>query len=175
MMNKLTKGAVAAVLAAGLLVGGTQTIAYWTDEEAVDGGTINAGALSLEPGVTPGTWTDTVNATVIPSIAAFLVVPGDNLVYEATFVVNAEGDNLGATLQVDDASITGDLLTESTITVTVLDSLGAPLPTITEANDGETITAQVEFDFPFASATNASQTDSVDLSGLVLDLVQTPA
>jgi alternate signal-mediated exported protein len=173
-MNKITKGALAAAIAAGLLVGGAQTIAYWTDEEAVNAGTINAGALSMAPAAA-GTWTDTVNAAPIPSIAAFQVVPGDNLVYEATFVVDAEGDNLSATLDVDDASITGALLAESTVTVTVLDALGAAVPAITEANDGATITARVTFDFPFAAATNASQTDAVDLTGLTLDLVQTPA
>lgn len=172
-MKKMSKGALAAAAAALLLVGGAGTIAFWNDSETVDAGTITAGELALEPGEAAATWTDTTTDTPIDDIGDFLVVPGDNLVYEATFVVTAQGDNLEATLEVDESSITGDLPAESTMTVEVLGADG-PLSAITEANDGETITAQITFDFPYEEATNDSQTTDVDLSGLVLTLEQTP-
>lgn len=176
-MNKTTKGAIAAVVAAALLAGGAQTIASWNDSESVDAGTITAGQLRLDPVAGSPTWVDTTTDpdTTITDIGAFRVVPGDNLVYTAQFTVVAEGDNLSASLSVDPASISGDatLITESTVTVAVLGPGGTPLPAVTDANDGEVITAQVTFDFPFGPATNLSQTDTVNLTGLTLVLQQT--
>lgn len=176
-MNKTTKGAIAAAIAAALLAGGAQTIASWNDSESVDAGTITAGQLSLEPVLESSQWVDTSTDEVITDIGEFRVVPGDNLVYTTQFTVRAEGDNLAATLAVDPSSIAGGatLIDESDVTVTVLDAVGVALPTVTEANDNAVITAQVTFDFPFEPATNDSQTDTLDLSGLSLVLTQTDA
>ncbi|MDO9380338.1 MAG: alternate-type signal peptide domain-containing protein [Nocardioidaceae bacterium] len=178
-MKKSTKGAIAAGAAAVLLVGGAGSLAFWSDSEGVDGGTITSGRLTITPAGTPApTWTDETTGTAIPDIGAFRIVPGDSLTYTADFVVEAVGDNLAATIEVDDDSITGSptLLAETTQSVQVLDG-GAALTAITEAQDGDTVTAEVTFTFPYAAATNASQSttaalQTVDLTGLTLDLNQ---
>lgn len=173
-MNKTTKGALAAATAAALLVGGAGTLAFWSDSDNVDAGTIAAGELSLAPAAASPTWTDTHDGATISDIASFRVVPGDNLVYEAAFTVNAEGDNLDATLDIDEASVSGALLDESSVDVAVTDASGSPIAAITPAQDGETITATVTFDFPYAAATNVSQQQAADLSGIRLALTQQP-
>ena len=173
-MNKTTKGALAAATAAALLIGGAGTLAFWSDSDSVDAGTITAGKLSLTPVAAAATWTDTHDSSTISDIASFRVVPGDKLVYEAGFTVNADGDNLEAALDVDDASVSGALLDESSVNVAVTDSGGSAIDAITPAQDGETITARVTFDFPYAAATNDSQQQAVDLSGLRLTLTQQP-
>ena len=56
LMNKTTKGAIAAAAAGALLLGGIGSLAYWTDSDPVGGGTFTAGSLSLTPLSTCDTW-----------------------------------------------------------------------------------------------------------------------
>ena len=56
-MNKASKGALAALAAGVLLLGGAGSLAFWTDTAEVAGGAINSGELSLTD-TTPGTCAD---------------------------------------------------------------------------------------------------------------------
>lgn len=47
-MRKSTKGALAAVAAGALLLGGAGTLAYWTDEATIAGTDITTGHLTVD-------------------------------------------------------------------------------------------------------------------------------
>ncbi len=111
----------------------------------------------------------------IADITTFLIVPGDVLTYSLSTTLRAQGDNLEATLAADPTSITGDatLLADVDVT-TVVSTGGTPIVgPITEANDEDVIDVVVTLAFDEAS-TNASQLDSIDLSGLELTVDQNP-
>ena len=57
-MNRSTKGAIAAGAAAVLLMGGAGSLAFWTADGDVDGGTVTAGTLSLTDLECDTTWTE---------------------------------------------------------------------------------------------------------------------
>jgi alternate signal-mediated exported protein len=117
-MNKLAKGAIAAGAATVLLVGGAGTLAFWSDQAPVAGGTLTSGFLSLD--VADATWTDITGAlstTFDPTVDK--IVPGDVIQYTAHAIVSGEGKNLEASLFADTASISGDLLPYVDVTFTV--------------------------------------------------------
>lgn len=174
-MNKTAKGAAALAAAAALLLGGAGTYALWNDTESLDGGAVAAGELKITA-ATAGVWRDVSGggAGTVIDIATFLVVPGDTLTYTAGATVLAKGDNLSATLTADPTSVTGDpeLLADMAITTAVRVG-GALVPTITEANDGQTVQTVVTLAFDEAS-TNVTQLQDLDLADLELVLQQSP-
>lgn len=175
-MNKTARGAAALAAAAALLLGGAGTYALWNDTESLDGGAVASGELKIT-GATAGVWRDVSGGgtgTVIADIASFLVVPGDTLTYTVGATVLAKGDNLSATLTADPTSVTGDpaLLADVDVTTAVRVG-GAVVPTITEANDGQTVQTVVTLAFDEAS-TNATQLQDLDLADLELVLQQSP-
>ncbi|WP_081371260.1 alternate-type signal peptide domain-containing protein [Rhodococcoides fascians] len=183
-MNKATKGALAGGAAVVLLLGGAGSYALWSDTETIaGGGAISTGILKLEP-VGVGTWTDiSPSAPVTPGdldIAAFNMVPGDVLAYDVTFRVDAEGDNLQATLIPNQASITygaGVTASEITVATDTRDAgTGAAIPPLlTEANDGQEIDVRVVVTFNAGTTTNVGQNSSVNLAGFQVVLQQTRA
>ena len=167
------KGAIALAAAGLILAGGGGTYALWSDQVTLNGGDVNAGQLKLTD-TQPGAWFDLSSgtATAIPDIAAFHVVPGDVIEYRVTSTVEAQGDNLKATLAADPASVTGDpaLLADMVVTTGITVG-GAAQTAITEADDNKQVDVKVNFAFDDAS-TNATQLETLDLSALQLTLTQ---
>lgn len=171
--RKAFKGVLALAAAGLLLGGGASTYALWSDTVTLNGGNINSGQLQLVD-TTAGAWYDVSTGTAAPiaDIAAFQVVPGDIIEYRVSSTVEAEGENLTATLAADPASVTGDpaLLADMDVTTAVLVG-GTAQTAITEANDGEQVDVNVTFAFDEASG-NGTQLQSLDLSALELSLTQ---
>lgn len=102
-MNKLIKGSIAGAAGVALLLGGAGTFALWNSEADIDAATITAGTLTVA--TSNGVWTDQTSATNAIDITDYEIVPGDTLTYTTEVLVNAIGDNLNATLSVDQRSI----------------------------------------------------------------------
>ncbi|WP_426246453.1 alternate-type signal peptide domain-containing protein [Nocardioides sp. LHG3406-4] len=180
-MNKITKGALAAVVAAVLLLGGAGTLAFWTDSQDVDAGSISTGHLSMVavPGDT-GTWTDITDggSAAISDLAAFNMAPGDTLQYARTFTIDAEGDNLTAGLSTSALTPPASDLA-AWVSSTVSTSGTAAPAVVTSADDGATITVLVDVAFDPATpgkvangGVNAGDDDGLDLSSLTINLDQ---
>ncbi|MGO3148182.1 MAG: alternate-type signal peptide domain-containing protein [Leucobacter sp.] len=172
-MKKSTKGAIAAVGAAALLLGGAGTLAYWNAEAPVAGGTINAGELKL---------TDTSDCENLPwtldggedaAGVSFdpdtdLVVPGDVLTKTCDFGILAQGEHLRATTGFTDPTATGSLGVTPAASFTIG---GDAVTEITEANNGDTLSAVVTLTVNAANDNTTQLTSSV-LSDYVVTLTQ---
>ncbi|MBO3665104.1 alternate-type signal peptide domain-containing protein [Microbacterium stercoris] len=179
-MNKSTKGALAITAAAVLLLGGGGTLAYWTATAEVEGGAITHGTLGLTAGACDATWFHADGGTVSTDAAA-LVVPGDQVGKTCTFTIDATGDHLAATLSVPSTLVwTGTDGTSFTSTVAATYAVGgtaiADGGVITDADDGQTLTATVLVDIPFgdadvpAGSTGTATTNGNDTQSLVATL-----
>lgn len=175
-MDKKTKGAIAAGAAALLLAGGAGTFATWNDSKTLNAGTVTAGQLKFT-GTPAGEWykgTDTSEATGTKvTISTYRIVPGDVLTYKATADFIAQGDNLNATLALDEtAAGTFDGLTwgATSVTATGVNGSGVITP-----NDGTVRSAVVTKTATFAGSTSGttSQGATAALTGLQLKLTQT--
>lgn len=175
-MKKSTKGALAASAAAVLLLGGAGTLAYWTDDAAVNGGTITAGSIDLGA-VTCSGWLHAEDDSAVVN-----VVPGDSVYNDCATSITLEGDHIGATLDIDEASIpTGALADELDAAVTLRDADGDPIAAV--AAEGTTaVTARIAVDFPYGTvsapdpttgASNGSQNGTAVLDAMTLVAVQT--
>lgn len=102
-MNKLIMGSIAGAAGVALLLGGAGTFALWNSEADIDAATITAGTLTVA--TSNGVWTDQTSATNAIDITDYEIVPGDTLTYTTEVLFNAIGDNLNATLSVDQRSI----------------------------------------------------------------------
>jgi alternate signal-mediated exported protein len=194
-MKKSTKGALAVGAAAILLMGGGTTLAFWTDQATAEGGTITHGSLAIEPVSCQPTWFHADGGTATTE-AVTEVVPGDQIAKTCTFTVDAEGDHLAATVDAPDTltwtAVGGGALPEGTTftaTVGATYTIGpdatviADGGTITEANDGQTLTATFLVDIPYGSdtgdaadgAVNENDTMSLaaELDTLTVTLTQT--
>ncbi len=176
-MNKLTKGSIAAAAAGVLLLGGLGSLAYWTDSEEVAGGELNSGSITLGE-VTCTGWLHTADDAEVTNI-----VPGDNVYNDCATTLTLVGDNIGATLAIDDTSIPSTELADAlTHNVELQDGLGEPIPSVT--GEGETVvTAHIQVDFKYGGpvsapdaatdADNTSQAGTAALDALTLVAVQT--
>lgn len=161
-MKKLTKGLIAAGAASILLLGGAGSLAYWSDSENVDGGAVTAGTLSLGAPACDVEWVYAIgNAGEGGEVD--LIVPGDIISKECTFTINATGDNLEATLTIPASTpitTTPSGTTFNAIVGATYASSGGPItPTITAANDGNTVTATIQVEFPFGDETAINAND----------------
>lgn len=164
-MKKTTKGLAAAGAAAVLLLGGAGSLAYWTDDAPVTGGTLTAGSIELGA-VTCAGWKH-----VEDDSAVTLIVPGDEVYNLCTTTLTLTGDHIGATVEIDAASLpTGPLADELDASVALEDENGAPVAAVTETSD---VTARISVTFGYAAATNGSQLGTATLDALTLDAVQT--
>lgn len=178
-MKKSTKGALAAGAAAFLLLGGAGTLAYWTADGTIEGGTIESGELDLTVPECDD-WTLDGGAAFDPDVD--LLVPGDDLTRVCTLTLTAAGEHIGADLQIDDAAMDGEgglaeeLDVEASFTVD-----GAEDDSITGAGEYE-IEATVVVTFPYGgpvsedprdNAQNASQDDLAALDDIAIIAVQT--
>ena len=186
-MNKLFKGAVAGAAGVALLLGGAGTLATWNSSATVNGGSIVSGNLAVADSGTAGTWT--ANGSAI-NIASFKAVPGDTLVYTKTMSINAQGNNLVATLALGPASISAastgaaDVALANYLTKTAaLTATGTGITgsgttyTITPAANGiaQNVTVSVTITFPknaTAGFENNTKLGAVTLDNLALTLTQ---
>lgn len=163
-MRSSIKAALAATAGGALLLGGAGSLAYWTDDEDITGGTVNGGSLDLTSADCGVGWE--LNGEGVTFLFSRPLVPGDVLTKTCSYVVDATGDNLRADVSATApdfgavTALTAELAFTSSYT---LDAVGAPAPAaftptdqITEADDGLELIATLTVDFDFASATNAS-------------------
>jgi alternate signal-mediated exported protein len=163
-MRNSIKAALAATTGAALLLGGAGSLAYWSDEEVIPGGTINGGSLDLTSADCGVGWE--LNGEGVTFNFSRPLVPGDVLTKTCSYVLDATGDNLQADVAASApdfgavTALTAELDFSSSFT---LDAVGAPAPAaftptaqITEADDGKELIASLIVDFDFISATNAS-------------------
>lgn len=193
-MNKFTKGSLAAAAGTILLLGGAGTFMSWNSEAAVNGGSVTSGHLRLNASEEPATWT--VNKQEVADITSFQIVPGDVVEYTVQLDLEAEGDNLTATLDLTGGAISptnpGSKADEALVAVLENNAELELTPAsnrITENPDGsynvnagggaiqEDVAVSVVLTFPFIedSATHpmqAAMDGSVSLSNMSVSLVQ---
>jgi alternate signal-mediated exported protein len=100
--NKLFKGAIAGAAGVALLAGGFGSFALWSDQEALPGGTIETGHLTLAAGAEE--WVDQNPADPAetgwqPGVDT--MVPGDTVTLSVPLTVSAVGKNLEGTIHID--------------------------------------------------------------------------
>lgn len=171
-MRRTTKGALAASGAAVLLLGGAGTVAFWSDDGTVDGGTIAAGTLTLSDLDCADTWTEGADTDVQ------LLVPGDTVTKACTGTITMTGDHIAATVALDDSSVA---TAEAAFNDAAPDAVNVDAVDITaDLTGGGTVTTSgavsitITVDWPYgASADNESQGVSTSaLNGLVVTAVQ---
>lgn len=178
-MKNTTKGAIAGGAAGVLLLGGLGSLAYWSDSETLDGGSVTAGTLSLgTPVCAPGVWQYAPGSPAAGD-PVNLIVPGDEIVKDCTFTITATGDNLEADLTTPaTTSVTGGEGTTLKANVSAAYvSSGAPINAkITDANDGDVVTATIMVAFPRGDAatinTNDMQGITAQLNAIPVTLTQ---
>ena len=169
-MKKNTKGAIAVGAAALLLAGGAGTMAAWSDEASLGGGSVESGQLRITE-TAPGAWTWASTEEVFDP-EADRIVPGDAVQYTGEYKLAVEGTNLVASLTSDLGGVTGDLADYLTVNATS-DTTGITLDNITEDNDGATVTVTTTITFkPETSGTNG-MLSSANLAGSTITLQQT--
>lgn len=176
-MKKSTKGAVALAGAGLLLIGGTGSLAFWNASATVGGGTINSGELSLTD-TTAGTcatatWTLDLGEDVPGEAfdpATDTIVPGDVITKTCTYEIGAVGNHLRADLTATGGAATGALAGAITPAATFTVA-GAPATSITEANDGDVLEAEISLTFN-PTSDNTTQLQSASLSDFVVSLQQ---
>jgi alternate signal-mediated exported protein len=178
IMNKLTKGAVAAAAAIAPLLGGAGTFATWNASAAVANVGITAGNLSIAPGAVAGTWSDATGAV---DLSAYRITPGDVLTFTQDFDVTATGHSLPATLTLTAGSIAPASSNAQDIALAAALGNTAVLTAAGLASDGNggyivpmgttSVTVTVTITFPTAAG-NASQNGQVSLSGMKVTLTQ---
>ena len=180
-MNKTTKGALAAAAAVALLLGGAGTLAFWSDDEPVDGTPVNAGHLALVTDLTNtgcGSWQlDTGESAPTTYVDGDPLVPGDVLTKVCSYTIQAEGNHLRATVGVSAPTLTpgtgdfgSDIVTDvSDVSDVTVD--GSPATSFTEVNDGDALVATITVTFDSAS-TNSTQDATAVLEDLTLSADQ---
>lgn len=173
-MKKTTKGAIAAVGAAALLLGGAGTLAYWNATATVGGGAITAGELKLTDttaggGCATAGWTLDGGGTYTPGTS--LVVPGDVLTKTCQFQIVATGDHLAAAATVTTPAGTGALPTSVVGAFTVDGS--ALAGNVTSAQDGKILEAKITVTVDqTVSLDNASQGKASTIGDYTVTLTQ---
>ena len=171
-MNRTTKGAAAAGVAAVLLTGGAGTLAYWNATETVTGTPISSGELKLGAPACNGGW-KLDGGTVFTNQ---LIVPGDVLSKVCTIDLIARGEHIGADLGIGTAAFaTSNALTSQLAPTAAFTVGGASRTHITDADDTGTaeITATINVVFDGPAATNASQALTTTLNSVAVTATQT--
>jgi len=132
LTNK-TKGIVAGVAGAAILLAGGGTFALWSASATVDGGTITAGNLDVAA-VGDIAWQDvSAGAEAAPraiDLDTFRITPGDTITGTQGVAIALDGDNLKAAVTVSPGTVDGSLLSAAdgvTLSYSVLDGSGEVL------------------------------------------------
>lgn len=170
-MKKTTAAAVAAAVGAALLLGGAGTLAYWNDTATSTDQTISSGSLALDT-VTAGVWTVT-NGAVVDAPFTGGIVPGDVLTGVVTVPVTLEGQNIEATLLVDnlelelaDVAVPTDLAEALDLAVVEVGTEAGDTATFTESDDVE-VTVTVTFPMGTAGEYNTTALKAFESGNLV--------
>ena len=185
-MHTNTKAALAATTAAVLLLGGAGTMASWNDSATVGGGAITSGTLSLtqESGQTCTAWAlDAAGGGGAFVPGTTLVVPGDVITRTCTYTINATGEHLAANvgLAVPSFDETNALVSalDATATYTLDPGTGAVAldddAALTDANDGDVLSAAVSVVFDAATTGTTAQEMTATLDALTVSLTQSHA
>lgn len=168
-MKKSTKGALAASAAGVLLLGGAGSLAFWSESQTTDAGTLASGDLTLSA-VTCAGWVEGAAAII-------KIVPGDVVTNDCTATLTLVGEHIGADVELDATSVAavetafGGEVQISDVTTATLASVNAPLPLT--APGVYTVKVALTADFDGAGATNASQNITEALDALQLTATQT--
>lgn len=134
-MNKLVKGSIAAAAGIALLMGGAGSLALWNDSATVSAGTVSTGELNL-----------TSNADGAWATGIALWVPGDSDTYTETFVIEAAGDNIAATISAAYSGATTNGVTSSSTIVVAGETPSSPgVYTLDAGTYTVTVTVNVSF------------------------------
>lgn len=177
-MKKSTKGALAAAGAAALLVGSAGTLAFWTAEETVPGGTIDAGHLDLVTDATNtgcGAWElDSAEDAPVTWADGDPLVPGDVLTKDCLFTIDAQGNHLRATVAASAPNATGTLAAGLDIDATDITVDGVADTEFTEDNDGDAlgVTVTVTFTDP-GTVDNTYNDPATDVTAVLDDITLT--
>ncbi len=168
-MRESTKAALAAVTGAALLLGGAGSLAYWTDTESVGGGDLNAGTLALTTDATNigcGAWQ--LDAAEIPGqtyLTGDPLVPGDVLTRVCSYTITAVGNHLRATVGVSSPSFSGaggSFGGNLGAAVSAVQVNGAAATEFTDANNGQTLRAEVSVTWSSAETGNMGASTVLD-------------
>lgn len=177
-MNKTSKGALAAGAAAVLLTGGAGTLAYWSGTEVIGGSNINAGDLEIVVDATNtgcGAWQlDSGEAVALTYTSGDPLVPGDVLTRVCNYTIEADGNHLRATLAVSTPSLTagtGSFGSDLTVNVSDIKVNNVASTVLTDANDGQKLTATIVATFSSASL-DATEEATAVLQNLTLTATQ---
>lgn len=147
-MKRSTKGAIAGSVAALLLMGGVGTHAGWSGGDSVPGTALGSGHLSLTRLGCDG-WL--INGSVADP-GTVRIAPGATLTQVCSFVVDAVGANLKATLSLTQPTVSatdptkpgdGAFVTALSAQATYKDALGNTIGTTTKLSDDDKITATI--------------------------------
>jgi len=175
-MRDSLKAAVAATAGAVLLLGGADTLAFWSAGEDVDGGHLSSGEFRLSaPTCAGGATHDWQLDDGTPYVAGTtLLVPGDTLTKVCDLTLTMTGSHVGATLGIGAPVLSADPLTtfDDELTASAAFSVdGAPATAVTGAGTyAIRATITVAFD---PTADNGSQLGDVDLDAVQVSAVQT--
>lgn len=191
--RKVTRVATASCLGIALLVGGG-TYALWSANAPVNSSaTVTTGDLNITS-ASAQTWSDISKPAApvaIPSLANFLLVPGDTLQLKQDLNVVVVGNNISGVLNVTlpNSSASLALLAQAKFTITLLDKNNVQLATVTPTTNtanslalnvsnlptttaaGDTYHVQINVALP-AGADNDTKVQVGSLDGLVLTLNQ---
>lgn len=145
MPSRLTRAALAAVVAAVLLSGSGTTLAGWADARQVEGAVVTAGTLTVEPVAASTVVLRPGTTEHLP--ASTPLVPGDTVRITSTVSVRAAGELLTGTLALDLDALQGMGGPTASVT-TDLPAAGTHRWTVTPEHDGAQATAVVELTVP---------------------------
>ncbi|MDZ7911330.1 MAG: alternate-type signal peptide domain-containing protein [Rhodococcus sp. (in: high G+C Gram-positive bacteria)] len=198
-MKKTTKAAMAVAAAGAVLLGGSGTLAKWTDSATLTSAAVQSGRLELGACVTAqgGGWYSQVyvnydpnpNPLVpIPDITTYRLKPGYNYTFFCDSVVTATGPRLKANVMVDKSKLSGGIATAPNVGLrtyvtdqsnNLLYDSSAPAPNVgvvTSALNNTYLAAQVLFTIYPADTTSSGLT--LNTTALTIDVEQlglTPA
>ena len=177
-MKKAAKGILATGAGITLLIGGTGTLAFWTDSKPITGGAINAGHLRIVTDATNtgcGDWKlDSGESAPVTYTVGDPLVPGDVLTRDCAYTVQATGNHLRATVGISAVNFSGTNANfggklNATVSAVKLD--GTPITSFTEAANGGTLSANVTVTFD-GTANNSTQDLGTVLDSLTLTATQ---
>ena len=177
-MKKTVKGILATGAGLALLIGGTGTLAFWTDSKPITGGAINSGHLRLVTDATNtgcGVWKlDSGESAPVSYTVGDPIVPGDVLTRECAYTVQATGNHLRATVGISAVHFSGassNFGGRLSASVSAVRLNGSPITSFTEAADSGALSADVTVTFDSAAA-NSTQDLATVLDSLTLTATQ---
>lgn len=176
-MNKATKGALAAVAAGTLMLGGAGTLAYWNGTSNVDGATINSGELDISDtpvctGAGLHDWQFDGGDPFNPGTDS--VVPGDTITKVCNLTLSLAGTNIGAALSLDSPTYeTANGLTAALPATATFQVDGAPYTAPIQGAGEYDVTVTISVPFDYATATNTSQDLAAHLEDVTIQATQT--